>query len=379
MPREFSHAIVVCVYIPPRAHAETACDIIHSTVSRLQTQHPDAFIAISGDFNHVTLDSILPDFHQFVSCPTRKNRTLDLLYTNVKEAYAATPLPPLGKSDHNLVLLTPHYKPKIQRQSTTTRSFRKWSPEAVDALRDCFESTDWNVLQDTHGEDIEGVTQCTTDYLNFCIDVVVPIRTVRCFPKNKPWITSDVKDILNRKKRAFKDGDRDELKRVQGELKVQLREANEEYRRKVEQKLQRNNMREVWDGMKTITGCKKKGSSTEEGDAGRANQLNLFFNRFDTPAPTASDCPLHTPITPMTSINTSDYRAPPPATPTDSSTPAPYPHGHFNPPPHRYGHFSPPPLHHHQGAGEQRAEETAPKESSGPGQSVSKDAQGLLC
>ena len=325
IPREFSHAIAVVVYIPPRAHAETACDVIHSTIARLQTQHPDAFIAVSGDFNHVILDSTLPDFHQFVSCPTRKNRTLDLLYANVREAYTATPLPPLGKSDHNLVLLLPQYKAQIQRQSTTKRSFRKWSPEAAEALRDCFECTDWSVLQGAHGEDIEGVTHCTTDYLNFCMDVVVPIKTVRCFPNNKPWITSNVKDILNRKKRAFKEGDRDELKRIQVELKVQLREAKEEYRRKVEQKLQHNNMREVWDGMKTITGCKKKGIITGEGDAGRANQLNLFFNRFDTPAPTTSDGPLHTHTMSITSPNstTSDCRPPPPppSTPMDSSTP----------------------------------------------------------
>ncbi|KAK0148979.1 hypothetical protein N1851_010586 [Merluccius polli] len=270
--REFSHAIAVVVYVPPRAHAETACDVIHSTIARLQTQHPDAFIAVSGDFNHVTLDSTLPDFHQFVSCPTKKNRTLDLLYANVREAYTATPLPPLGKFDHNLVLLSPQYKPQIQRQSTTKRSFRKWSPDAAEALRDCFECNDWSVLQEAHGEDIEGVTHCTTDYLNFCMDVVVPIKTVRCFPNNKPWITSNVKDILNRKKRAFKDGDRDELKRAQRELK-----------------------------------------------------LNLFFNRFDTPAPTTSDGPLHTPTMSITSPNStiSDCRPPPPSTPMDSSTPLP--------------------------------------------------------
>ena len=30
MPREFFHAIVVCVYVPPRAHTETTCDLIHT-------------------------------------------------------------------------------------------------------------------------------------------------------------------------------------------------------------------------------------------------------------------------------------------------------------------------------------------------------------
>ena len=111
------------------------------------------------------------------------------------------------------------------------------------------------------------------------------------------------------KKRAFKEGDQAERKRVQGELKTMLKEAKESYRRKVEQKLQENNIREVWDGMKTITGCKKS-SGTVQGDVVRANQINHFYNRFEpgvndylTPIPApppppsapsaAVTCPLH--------------------------------------------------------------------------------------
>lgn len=37
-----------------------------SVVTRLQNLHPVAFIAISGDFNHATLDSTLPKFKHFV-------------------------------------------------------------------------------------------------------------------------------------------------------------------------------------------------------------------------------------------------------------------------------------------------------------------------
>ena len=54
LPREFSHVIFVAVYIPPTAKETIACDVIHTAVAGLQTRHPDAFIAISGDFNHVT-------------------------------------------------------------------------------------------------------------------------------------------------------------------------------------------------------------------------------------------------------------------------------------------------------------------------------------
>ncbi|MEQ2293806.1 hypothetical protein AMECASPLE_037310 [Ameca splendens] len=44
--------ILAKVYVPPLAVADTACDVISSVVAQLQTQHPNAFVAISGEFNH---------------------------------------------------------------------------------------------------------------------------------------------------------------------------------------------------------------------------------------------------------------------------------------------------------------------------------------
>ncbi|XP_070773775.1 transmembrane 4 L6 family member 1-like [Enoplosus armatus] len=74
-----------------------------------------------------------------------------------------------------------------------------------------------------------------------------------------------------------------EVKRtIQGELKVKIREAKERYRRKLEWKLQQNNIREVWSGMRTITGYRPTNNREAECSVDRANELNLFFNRFDT-------------------------------------------------------------------------------------------------
>ncbi|KAJ8401574.1 hypothetical protein AAFF_G00378910 [Aldrovandia affinis] len=90
LPREFSHAIVVVVYIPPLANAVRACDVIHSTVARLQTDHPGAFLTINGDFNHAKLPKTLTGFTQYVKCSTRENKILDMMYTNVKETYSSS-------------------------------------------------------------------------------------------------------------------------------------------------------------------------------------------------------------------------------------------------------------------------------------------------
>lgn len=68
------------------------------------------------------------------------------------------------------------------------------------------------------------------------------------------------------------------MKHVQHELKKSLKQAKLEYKKKVEGKLQHYNIREVWRGMRNITGYKKN-SQTTEGDLDR--EFNLFYGKFD--------------------------------------------------------------------------------------------------
>ena len=93
------------------------------------------------------------------------------MYANIKDAYISSSLPPLGRSDHSLVHLKPCYVPLV----------RRWSGEAYEALHGCFEVTDWPALCEPHRGDIDGLTECITDYRNFCVDCNVPARTVTCY------------------------------------------------------------------------------------------------------------------------------------------------------------------------------------------------------
>lgn len=142
LPWEFTQVIAMCVFIHPRADTNVACERIHSAVAWLQSQHPDAFFVISGDFNHMTLALTLAFFHQFVDCPTRTNSTIDLLYAIVSHAHRASPLPPLGKSDHNFICLLIEYTPMVKKQPITTWPLREWYSGAEEILKDCFDSTD---------------------------------------------------------------------------------------------------------------------------------------------------------------------------------------------------------------------------------------------
>lgn len=173
------------------ADATVACELLNTVVSQLQTLHPQSLL-ISGDFNHASLFTILPTFIQYVKCCTRDDKILDRLYANTDDAYVSTPLPPLGRSDHNLAYLRPVYIPVVKKHHPTTMYVRKWSDEISEALRDCFETTDWEVLCRSHEEDINSMIHCVTYYINFCVENTAPMKRVRCFPSNKPWVTSEL-------------------------------------------------------------------------------------------------------------------------------------------------------------------------------------------
>ena len=95
------------------------------------------------------------------------------------------------------------------------------------------------------------MTECVTDYINFCEDNNT--RTVRRFPNIVNLGSSMIwKSSWTRKKRVLRTGDSELLRSVQRELKVKIRDNMEVYRRKLENKLQENNVQDVWSGIKKI-------------------------------------------------------------------------------------------------------------------------------
>ena len=152
LPREFSHVVVVTVYVPPSACAREAAKRIVDHVHDLDTRSPDTIKIVTGDFNHCEISKMLPGYQQQVECTTRGQRRLDLFYCNARDARDActsASLPPLGRSDRNLVSLLPKYRPRVQREPLQTRSVQVWSAASQDTFKGCFECTDWSVFEDT--------------------------------------------------------------------------------------------------------------------------------------------------------------------------------------------------------------------------------------
>ena len=278
LPREFSHVIVVNVYVPQKSSGKRAAEHISAHVHDLMAKSPDAVIIITGDFNHCSLNKGLPTFQQQVSCRTRGQATLDLFYSNIKNSYSSTAMPPLGSSDHDLIHLLPRYRPVVQRVKPTTCTVKVWSKEAWDTLQGCFDCTDWSVFQG----DVHHLADTVGDYINFCVDTVIPTKAVKIYPNSKPWVTGNIKQLLNKESQVFREGNREKLKEVQREVKNELRKGKLAFREKIEKNFESNDMKKVWKGLGEISGRKQgnaRGIAVQSDDY--ADQLNQFYARFD--------------------------------------------------------------------------------------------------
>jgi hypothetical protein len=127
LPRKFPQIFITVVYIHPRAHAPSSCKTVYDLVQKLQSISPDAPAFVMGDFNHVSLKKSVPNFHQYISCPTRRDKTLDMCFGSVKESYKSFLLPPLGHGDHNCVYLIPTYRTVLKREKVYTRDIQNWT------------------------------------------------------------------------------------------------------------------------------------------------------------------------------------------------------------------------------------------------------------
>ncbi|GFR65895.1 hypothetical protein ElyMa_000214000 [Elysia marginata] len=177
-----------------------------------------------------------------------------------------------------MVSLSPKYRPLVQREPPIKDTVMAWSKDTWDTLRDAFERTDWSVFNNT-AQNVNEVAETVCSYIKFCVNNIVPKKTIKSFPNNKPWITKDRKHILNKKKEAFRNNKTDDLKRIQKEVKHAIRKGKKDYNTKIEGFFRDSNMKKVWQGMKLMSGCKAKGSSGVEGDVLYANEFNKFYAR----------------------------------------------------------------------------------------------------
>ncbi len=286
LPREFTAIIITAVYIPPQANTDQALKELYRNISEQETAHPDAAFVVTGDFNKANFRTIAPKYFQHVTINTRGDRTLDHCYSPFRDAYKSLPRPLFGKSDHSSVLLLPAYRQKLKREAPALRTVHCWSDQSDAILQDCFDHVDWDMFRAASDDDIEAYSDTK------CIDDVVPTKTIRIYPNQKPWINSDVRSALSARTSAFKSGNTDDRKQASYDLRRSIKAAKRTYKNNVEEHFNNNNPRSMWQGINNITGFKGIKPATVNIAASLPDELNTFYARFEAVAltPIFSKC-----------------------------------------------------------------------------------------
>jgi hypothetical protein len=167
---------------------------------------PDCKLTICGDFNGLsTLIQPLLDSHiltSVVSSPTRGTATLDLILTdNPLSLGVPVILPPIGRSDHNVILVKSISRP---RPKVVVKQYRKASPAARMSFIKHVDSLDWLAITTPHSS-LDDATDALLLGLRHLLDFYCPLIKIRARSSDPPWISPRILNLINQRDRAYSE------------------------------------------------------------------------------------------------------------------------------------------------------------------------------
>lgn len=80
--------------------------------------------------------------------------------------------------------------------------------------------------------DIDELTDAVASWTSYCKSIVIPAKNVEDYPNSKPWVTKSLRTLLNKKNKAFREGNALELRNLQKEIKREVRAGKMRYKDK---------------------------------------------------------------------------------------------------------------------------------------------------
>lgn len=78
------------------------------------------------------------------------------------------------------------------------------------------------------------MTEVILGYIVFCVGAIIPTKTNRVYPKNKPWVAKGLKEVLNEKMRVFCFQSLQDKREIQRKVNKEIYEAKCQCRDKVQ-------------------------------------------------------------------------------------------------------------------------------------------------
>ena len=202
LPRSVS-VIVVCAVYYPGSNSDYApnqselIDHITDNILKLKVKYSEPLFFVLGDFNDLNIDPILKicQLSQKVKVPTRGNSILDLILTNACDSlyYPPYTIPKIGKSDHHPVVYDPRlYKPPPQIHRKEKK--REFPKSAILSFGFWITRHRWpEVIME---DDPYHKVNLYSSSIWYQINKHFPEITVRMSSTDKPWFTTEIKQLI---------------------------------------------------------------------------------------------------------------------------------------------------------------------------------------
>ncbi|CAG2204419.1 unnamed protein product [Mytilus edulis] len=213
-------------YRPPNRTDNEYLEYTQDEFNRLKNSTKKNILIIGGDFN-------IPDINWEQLAINEKKKTLDLILTSHPSfKQRCKPIPAIGNSDHDIVLLDTSIK--AQKPKPVKRKIQLWKRTNIDEIQNEVRLFAETFNQKTFSN-IENMWKYFKENIMKIIDQKVPTKmTTTKF--THPWINTNIKRLIRRKNKAHKKSrktkkkrDRDRYKYLQQQTQMEIRKAHKEY------------------------------------------------------------------------------------------------------------------------------------------------------
>ncbi|CAH8833579.1 unnamed protein product, partial [Trichobilharzia szidati] len=271
---KFKYVFISNIYVTPGCSASDLSHFADEFTAFAVTHLENSLSVVTGDFNTCDCSFLESLGHvNIVKFPTRLDKTLDLVFTNDAEIYEARRRAPIMNSDHCIIRILPkiysRYHSNILSNLSRKTQQRCYSQENVLKLRCMLSDTNWELFTE---HTLDDTISNLTDYLKFCLDVCCPKQIL--FKRIDRFSSPHLKKLRREKERLYKAKDKAGLRRINIQIKSEIKRLNNIYNQRILSCKTPGNM---WKLFKEITGCGKHSSCSPSIDV---NTLNRSFIRL---------------------------------------------------------------------------------------------------
>ncbi len=275
-------------------------------------------LILTGDFNDRTTDwhsahlesELGQDLYnltnnlylqQLINEPTRNNNILDLLFTNNPALLTDTGvLDPIHDLDHCPIYGKLNYSIKSHNKPFSRKIWNYSAGDFAELNRQISQIPWGMVIGETN--DVDDAVDMMTNLITQCCNNCIPNKTIKIYPRDKPGMTHQVKQLFKTTRRLHRRAQRSKLpadiekhKTARRKAKLAWREAEHDYYQGLITKLQNTTYggRHYWSIIKCILNTNKSdaipciidGESIATSNREKAEILNKFFAAQSTMTP----------------------------------------------------------------------------------------------